>query len=95
VLPNDDAVEQLLTLTDAEVETLAIAEHERWTADRLRRGWALGPRDDGRRTHADLVAWEQLPPDSKEIDRALVRARPTLLARAGFALSRAGRAGPA
>ena len=95
VLPNDDAVERLLTLTDDEVETLARAEHERWTADRLRRGWTPGPRDDGRRRHPDLVAWDQLSPDSKEIDRALVRARPKLLARAGFALSRSGREGPA
>jgi hypothetical protein len=88
VLPNDDGTEGLLVLTDDEVEALARAEHERWTADRRRRGWTLGPRDDRRRTHPDLVPWEDLTPGSRDIDRALVRARPRLLARAGFALRR-------
>jgi hypothetical protein len=88
VRPNDDTTDGLLVLTDDEVEALARAEHDRWTADRRRNGWTPGPRDDRRRTHPDLVPWEDLPAESRDIDRALVRARPRLMARAGFALVR-------
>ena len=88
LLPIDSSGEGLVTLTDDEIETLARMEHDRWTADRLDRGWSLGSRDDRLRTHPDLVPWEELSDESKAIDRALMRARPELMARAGFALRR-------
>ena len=86
--PIDSPGAGLVALTDDEIETLARIEHDRWTADRTARGWTRGPRNDEGRTHPDLVPWEELSEESRAIDRALVRARPGLMARAGFALER-------
>lgn len=78
-------------LAGPQVETLARLEHDRWCRERLGAGWRFGEqRDDGRRLHPKLVPWESLDEPSREIDRALVRARPAILAGAGYRLVQAG-----
>ena len=76
------------TLTDREIETLSVAAHEVWaghrtTSDQSRDGMPVVEEAD-----PDLVPWEQLPEDRREIDRALVRHIPALLESAGYAVAR-------
>lgn len=77
------------TFTPEDVERMAVAEHGRWTAERLLAGWRWGPdRDPERRITPYVVAWDQLPPDVQEIDRRVVRRIPEVLAEAGLEVRR-------
>ncbi len=80
--------------TPEEVERLAKMEHERWFAERERRGWAYGPvRDNGRRLNPLLVPWERLPKETRERNRETIRRLPALLAQAQFQVCRTARPG--
>jgi hypothetical protein len=72
------------SFADADVETMARLEHERWVADRRRAGWRPGARDPQRRTTPYLVPWQELSEDVREKDRLFVRALPRLLASVGL-----------
>ncbi|MDQ2881918.1 MAG: NAD-binding protein [Actinomycetota bacterium] len=75
--------------TEVEVEHLAVLEHQRWEAERRHDGWRPGPtRDQLRKISPYLAPWETLPEEIKELDRDAIRALPTFLARAGFAIVR-------
>jgi hypothetical protein len=72
-----------------ELERLAQMEHARWSEALRREGWRHGEvTDEGRREHAALLPWEELPEDEREKDRYLVRSIPKILARAGYAIIR-------
>lgn len=77
---------ELLEFTPEEVEALSRMEHDRWMGERLAAGWTLapGPKDVGRKTHPDLVPYEELTEEKRELDRSAVRGIPRFLARAGF-----------
>ena len=67
------------------VEILARMEHERWMAAKREAGWRPGLETDrGRRIHASITSWENLPPHEKEKDVVLVKAIPRILAKAGY-----------
>ncbi len=66
--------------TGPEVELLAEREHERWVRERTT---GAGPARAG-----DLVPWDQLAEDRRELDREAVRAIPTVVAAAGLGVSR-------
>ena len=57
-----------------ELEVLAELEHERWNAQRRMDGWRLGGRDQARKLHPSLVAYNDLSDAVKEYDRVYVRA---------------------
>jgi hypothetical protein len=61
----------------AELEQLAELEHERWSAERRMDGWRAhtqGERQDKvRRLHPDLRPYGELPDETKEYDRVIVR----------------------
>lgn len=90
IVPLDDWAEEPDTFTLAEVERLAIAEHDRWVRERLDQGWryALGEKDTDRRTSPYLVPWGDLTDDIRELDRGAIRAIPALLAGAGLTMRR-------
>lgn len=78
-----------MAFTDDEVERMAVAEHARWTVERLLDGWRWGPaRDVEAKTSPYLIAWDQLTDDVREIDRVLVRRIPDVLAQAGLVVRR-------
>jgi adenylate cyclase len=52
------------------VEPLAAELHAEWMVKKRDQGWKLGPLDPDARTHPDLIPYEDLPDDSKELDRA-------------------------
>lgn len=75
-------------LPEAQVEELAVDEHDRWCADLRADGWTRtdGPKDPERRRHPSLVPWEELSEDERDKDREPIRALPEMLAHAGFEL---------
>jgi hypothetical protein len=76
-------------LTDGDVERLAKVEHRRWMDEREAKGWRHGTvRDSNRKLHPDLVEWEYLSEDSRDKDRAAVRAIPEHLDAAGLRIVR-------
>jgi len=78
-----------ITLSDADIEKLAILEHQRWVDERLAAKWRKGDhRDPDKKTSPYLVPWNELPEPIKELDRSAARMVPILLARAGYQLVR-------
>lgn len=70
-----------------DLESLAVAEHQRWMREKQRAGWRHGDATDAeRRIHASLVDWELLPEEEREKDRRMIRAIPHILARVGYAV---------
>ena len=73
----------------AETEELAAREHARWFTDRTADGWTHGAvRDDATKRNPLLVAWTELPADSRSANLESVRALQPMLARAGFEVAR-------
>lgn len=77
-----------LQFTREEVESMARMEHERWMEERLRDGWTHGPKNEEQRTNPNLVSWHKLPEDVKKLNREMVRALPTFLAKVGLQVYR-------
>ncbi len=75
--------------TASEAEHLSIIEHDRWCADRYLDGWQYGPeRDNTAKIHPELIAYDDLTDDMKDLDRYAVRLVPALLGRQGLAVKR-------
>ena len=88
IAPLSDWDADRLTFTEDEVERLAELEHERWTDQRLRDGWTLGPKDIDAKVSPYLIPWAQLSDEVKEWDRRTIRGIPGFLARAGYQVVR-------
>jgi RyR domain len=74
--------------TEAEVEKLGSAEHDRWMRERRNAGWTLGDKDAECKKTPYLVPFADLPDDIAEYDRMFVREIPTLLASVGLQVVR-------
>ena len=74
--------------TAAEIDMLARREHARWMDHKMSRGWTLGPRDDGRKTHPCLVPYDDLPEAERQKDVDAVLEVPRLLQLAGYRIVR-------
>ena len=71
----------LLALT----ETLERSAHEVWVRMRAREGWRYGlVRDDRRRQHPCMVAYDDLPDGEKEYDRQMALATLRALTALGY-----------
>lgn len=71
------------------VETMAAAEHHRWSRALQVAGWRTGAeRNEFRKTHPLLVPWEALPDTVREENRRQIAAIPDSLARAGLRILR-------
>lgn len=80
---------KLIELTDAEIETLARAEHARWVIERVRSGWKPGAqRDVLHKISPYLTSWDELPAAIKDRSRCIVRSIPTFLAEARLEIQR-------
>jgi voltage-gated potassium channel Kch len=87
--PLYDWDERPAELAESAVETMAELEHARWCREKLGEGWRhASKRNDVEKLHDLLVPWPELPHSAREINRALVRQRPSLLAAAGFRITR-------
>ncbi len=57
------------------IEQLSVNTHEIWAEKRLSEGWIVGAkRDDKKKTHPDLIPFEQLTKIEQDYDRDVVEA---------------------
>lgn len=75
--------------TQEEVETLARLEHERWMKEKQESGWRYGEkRDDTKKLHPSLVAYDKLSELEKEKDRDTINQIPAVLSLIDFQIFR-------
>jgi class 3 adenylate cyclase len=80
---------QKIDFNTEDIELLARQEHERWMTERARAGWRhSSERDNARKLHPSMVAWEALSEVEKEKDRNVIRNLPDLIQKAGLRLKR-------
>ncbi len=63
-------------------------EHTRYVGEMLRNGYTLGPRDPKKKTNPNLVDWDSLAEEIRELNRATFYPVPRLLAEAGLEVYR-------
>jgi len=81
-------------LTGEQIEIMAEMEHGRWCVRKFLDGWRLGEKkDDDRRTHPDLIAWEFLAEKERDKDRHYARQVQSVLKEQGYAILPAEAAG--
>ena len=78
VCPETDETEPF-AFTEQEIQILAKMEHARWCAHHYLEGYTRGPRDDEKKTHPDLIPWEELSEEAKVFDRETVHNIPEYL----------------
>lgn len=67
------------------VEQMAKNVHEVWAQTRMEQGWTYGEqRDDAKKQHPCLVAYEELPEEEKEYDRNTAVGTLKLIRKLGF-----------
>lgn len=67
------------------VEKMAKNVHEVWAETRIAQGWTYGEkRDDDKKTHPCLIAYEDLPEEEKEYDRNTCLGTLKLIMKLGF-----------
>jgi ryanodine receptor 2 len=70
-------------------EQLARNTHEVWSSGRLSQGWIWGAaRDDVKKTHPDLIPYEELPDSEKEFDRQTSQETLKLILSLGYKIVR-------
>ena len=70
-------------------ELLAKNTHEVWSAGRIRDGWTYGEaRDDAKKHHPCLVAYEELSDSEKDYDRRTSMETLKLILKLGYKISR-------
>jgi voltage-gated potassium channel Kch len=79
-----------LKLTDSQLETLAEAEHGRWTIERLSAGWVPGQRQVIAGISPDLKPWRDLDNETRQYDLDAIRTIPASLAAVGWGVADAG-----
>lgn len=84
-----------VTLSEAEIERLAEAEHFRWSRVLEAEGWQGGPRDEAAKTHPLLVPWQALPEQVRADNRARTADIPRIAAEVGQVVRRLVPADPA
>lgn len=71
------------------VEAMAKNVHEVWAATRIEQGWSYGPeRNDEKKLHPCLIAYEELPESEKEYDRNTAVETLKLIQKLGFEIRR-------
>lgn len=76
-------------------ELLSRNAHDVWARQRLADGWRWGPaRDDARKEHPSLVAYDALPESEKELDRQTAMQTLRAILALGFRIVPPDRAAP-
>lgn len=69
-IPLDTSTIDLPDSLQSLTEKLAENAHDNWAKLRIKEGWKYGEkRDDDKKTHPDLVPYDQLSDSEKEYDR--------------------------
>lgn len=90
ILPLIDWNSPLFVFSQAELDQLAEAEHNRWQNEKKKQGWiyASGPKNSDTKTHPDLVPWSQLQESEKRKNHDIISHLPSALALAGVQIVR-------
>jgi len=76
-------------LGEAEIDTLAVMEHERWRKEHADDGWRYAERrDDVRKLHPAICDWGELSEHVRQHNQETVRGLPAILSDAGFQIVR-------
>lgn len=68
-VPSHEELERAARIMGTAVEAIARVNHDKWAAERIAQGWRYGEqRDDARKLHPDLIAYEHLTEDEKRFD---------------------------
>ena len=87
--PIKDRKPKRITFNKNELLIMARLEHESWVKEKFLQGWSYGKeKDEKKKTHPYLVAWEKLSKKEKQKDINAVEAIPQLLATKGFEIYR-------
>ncbi|KAH8670088.1 hypothetical protein BGZ61DRAFT_460542 [Ilyonectria robusta] len=78
--------EPIIEFTRDQVEILAQVEHDRFNSERLQKQWGLGERSPEKRKSPFLIPWDDLAGEWQEIDRAMVKAYPSILRPEGYVI---------
>lgn len=71
------------------IEKMAENVHEVWAESRMNEGWTYGEqRNDSKKQHPCLVAYEELPESEREYDRNTAVQTLKLICKLGFKISR-------
>lgn len=71
------------------VEVMAKNVHDVWAETRIMDGWSYGPtRNDERKEHPCLVAYEELPESEREYDRNTAIGTLKLIHKLGFKVTK-------
>jgi ryanodine receptor 2 len=71
------------------IEKMAKNVHEVWAESRMNEGWTYGEqRNDSKKQHPCLVAYDQLPESEKEYDRNTAVQTLKLICKLGFKISK-------
>lgn len=71
------------------VEVMAKNVHDVWAETRIKDGWSYGPtRNDERKEHPCLVAYEELPESEREYDRNTAIGTLKLIHKLGFKVTK-------
>jgi hypothetical protein len=85
-----DAAQVAAQWSDEEMDLLARMEHDRWWADRALDGWTFAPvRDNRRKHHPNMVAYEELSEEVKKKDKDQIRKLTAILRDSGLEVVRA------
>jgi hypothetical protein len=88
--PMDTSKIQLPPEIEELTERLASNTHDIWAQQRLADGWRWGPqRDDARKLHPSLVAYEKLPEAERIYDRATAMQTVKAILSLGFRITKA------
>lgn len=85
----EKGIEETYSLTEEDIEYLAIVEHDIWMDERMSTGWIYGEvKDVEKKTTPYLVPYEDLSEEIKELDRDTIRNIPKLLESVGLGVYR-------
>jgi voltage-gated potassium channel Kch len=83
------AEQQEAVLAEAEVDRLAMMEHDRWCDEKQKAGWSYAPRlDEARKLHPGLLQWNELSESMRLRNYDPFRELPAVLGEAGFQIVR-------
>ena len=71
------------------VEEMSRNVHEVWAKSRMEQGWSWGPeRDDKKKTHPDMVPYDELTEEEKDYDRSTSMETIKLILKLGFKITK-------
>lgn len=89
--PAGSAGEKVQEISEDDIESLAVYEHDAWVKERISTGWVYGEvKDIAKKISPYILSYDELPEEIKELDRDTIRNIPELLERIGMNIYRSG-----